>query len=318
MALVHTILGFTGVMQMLLSIAGLWLPMHCVSFFTAMGVVRVFRMQTFVRTVVVEERSSDVHVAMSALAPKYWNKRLTGEHSIQEVAHRFCAPGIQTVFPGICAGLDNANYLGLVIALAYSVSLTFEAIALFQFYDYVTRKPSRSRRKGAFWLILVGAMICLLALAIYGMGVLMYLDNMQPVGMFAWTFAPSGGTGISAGFILLCAAAVLQMITAFGINSSRHDDEEFEEEKRDIMALQRHIELQQGLPTSVTQPAGPGLPAEAALRQQGPGAPYAHQPAAAPLWQQGPVPQVAWQHPVPGLEVPWQAAAWQSSDCSHR
>lgn len=326
MALVHMVLLGAGTVGMLMSLVGLWLPMHTVAFFTA-HVIRVFVMQTYLRVIVVDKESSDFDAAMGQMDRESWKDKMDGEVSIQDVAHRFCARGVQTVFPDLCAGLTNAHYLGLAVLFIFSFNLAAEALAFAQYYDYVANRPKKDRRTGAFVLLISGGTLCMVALVTYGFGVLMYIDNMQPMGFAVLAFSPAQGTGISSGFIFLCFGALLQVGVAMGIKLTPLDGEEFEAQRREIELQQSAAGfpghppgyhpgggMPSGAPKQWQQSPGQGFAQQPAAVQhqwqhqppaapqyqwqQGPGPGYAQQPAAVPLWQGGP------QQPV--VEITWQ------------
>lgn len=270
------VLGMLAVLQMVVSAVGLCLPMHSVSFFTMM-VGRVFRMQTSVLHVKVQEKSNDVFNAMNKLNNKAWKSPLEGQRSIQEVAHRFCAQGIHTIFPDLCVGLSNAYLLGMLLLVVFLINMVVEVIAYGQFYAYLVDKPKKSRRRGAFTLLVAGTLPCTSMLLLYALGVLMYLDHMQPVGIVSFTFHPNKGSGVSEGYFLLWLATLMQMGIAVGVNRSRTDHEDIEEQRQDI------IEMQRDLFSAANPGLGPGVPTVAAASSWG-----AH-PFAAPLatsWQQ--------------------------------
>jgi len=256
-----------GLVDIVVSVIGLCLPLHKVSFFT-LGMFKVFDMQTYVLNIVVGKDTNDFCFALKKLTCS-WDKQkcededfckgLSGEHDIQDMAQRFCTPVMKMVFPNTCDALNHANVVGMALIACLAISIVLAVVVIYLLYDYQFRSPKARTRKIAVALLSVGFFFHIVGIAVYGGLVLLKLDDMAPrgSGLTKVALTPNDGIGPSIGYALLVLCAGVQVImlimTQFMKVSQELDEEECIAAKQDKLAA-----AQYGATAYEEQPASGG------------------------------------------------------------
>lgn len=230
------IMGGLTVAVVLASVAVYWLPLHKVSFFTAY-VLRAMRIETHMLTVEMEENGSDFCTMINKIRPGTCG---SGSYTLQDVYHRFCAPGIAAVYPQGCYGFQLAFNMGMALA----ISLLLNAIALIMVVTtlnmYINGKHhKKSYRTLAFLTLCITTLQVGAVVAGYGILVFQQLDDMRPTGaaglMGDFAFKANKGAGVSIGYITCALIVVLQlfMLAIWGHTktSAEQSDDEVRERK---------------------------------------------------------------------------------------
>jgi len=217
-------------------VIGLMTPMHSISFFGALGGIRVARMWTKLMSVNFETQGHEFCKAVEAIAERLgspqrgqWCADLTNTNDLQAVQQRMCSQLWTTVWPSFCDGLEWAYTLGMVLTVIFIVNFIVMGASMYMLNDYGHGKHKRQKRRSSMITLAIGLVVVVVFLFMYGLlaiGGLSDIDTANSLSWFNGVLAVSRGVGFSYGFVMLWLGALLQVISLCLWHQTRKNGED--------------------------------------------------------------------------------------------
>lgn len=137
---------------------------------------------------------------------------MRGDHDLQYIAHRFCAPLVDYGIRGSCKAFSSCYALGLGTVILSVINLICQGVAGWMIYHYLTVSPKKKYRQVAFILCCCGTFLLATILALWFAMVSLPMDSISVIPPLNLAFSTSQGWSTSIGYWLLWCVLIIQVI----------------------------------------------------------------------------------------------------------